>query len=179
MKVIAFVGMPASGKSEAASIIINSNALGINMGDIVREEIKKQGVEPTDSNLGKLATDLRKKNGMDFIAKQCVEKIKNNMANNIVIDGIRGIDEIEYFKKSLADDFTLIFINTPLKLRFERIQKRKRSDDTMKTIEDLCTRDNREIGWGLDKAMDIADIVIENTASLDELKQKMQKLNIF
>jgi dephospho-CoA kinase len=49
---------------------------------------------------------------------------------------------------------------------------RGRSDD-MQTIEELRIRDERELGWGLQEAMDVADIVIENTSTLEEFKKQI------
>jgi len=43
MKLIAFVGMPASGKSEAAAIAKKLDIPVVNMGDVVREETARQG----------------------------------------------------------------------------------------------------------------------------------------
>ena len=73
------------------------------------------------------------------------------------MDGTRNINEIEYFKKEFGNDFRLIAINTPFEIRFERVRKRARSDD-MNSMEELKRRDEREKGWGLDKAIEKADI---------------------
>jgi dephospho-CoA kinase len=60
-KILAFVGMPASGKSAAASILGESGIKVINMGDVIREEVVRRGLEPTDINVGGVGTDLRRK----------------------------------------------------------------------------------------------------------------------
>ena len=39
MKIIAFVGMPASGKSEAARIAAKMGIPVVNMGDVIRKEV--------------------------------------------------------------------------------------------------------------------------------------------
>ncbi|MCZ7397335.1 MAG: AAA family ATPase, partial [Candidatus Methanoperedens sp.] len=52
MKIIAFVGMPASGKSEASAMARALNIPIVNMGDVVREETAKRGLPPTDENIG-------------------------------------------------------------------------------------------------------------------------------
>ena len=60
-KILAFVGMPASGKSLAASILGESGIKVVNMGDAIREEVVRRGLEPTDTNVGGVGTDLRNK----------------------------------------------------------------------------------------------------------------------
>lgn len=175
MKLIAFVGMPASGKSEAAAIARSMGIPVVNMGDVVREETAKRDLPPTDDNIGGTGTELRRKEGMDVIAQRCVPKLRLLKSPVVVVDGTRNINEIEYFKNQFGSDFKLIAIHTPFDLRFERITKRARTDDMNKTGE-LKRRDEREKGWGLDKAIEKADVTIENTGSIEKFQKQIQEL---
>lgn len=175
MRIIAFVGMPASGKSEASAIARSLGIPVVNMGDVVREEAAKHGLAPTDRNIGGTGTMLRKKEGMDAIAQRCVPRIRKLDSRIVVIDGIRNIDEISHFKEQFGSDFMLVAIHTPPGLRLKRVQNRGRSDD-MESMGELEQRDEREKGWGLDKAIEMADITIENTSSLEEFQSKIKKL---
>lgn len=175
MKLIAFVGMPASGKSEASAVIRKMNIPVVNMGDIVREETARRGLPPTDENIGGTGTKLRNEEGMDAIAIRCVPRIHSIDSSIVVVDGIRNKEEISYFKKQFGSDFKLIAIHTPLETRFERVIKRARSDD-MCSIEELKRRDERERGWGLEKAIKTADITIENTYTIEKFQNEIKKL---
>jgi len=175
MKIIAFVGMPASGKSEAATIAKKLGIPVVNMGDVVREETARRGLPPTDENIGGTGTVLRQEEGMDAIAKRCVPKIRLIRTPVMVVDGTRNINEIEYFKKEFGNDFKLIAIHTPFDIRFERIRKRARSDD-MNSIEELKRRDEREKSWGLDKAIEKADTTIDNTETIKKFQEKIREL---
>jgi dephospho-CoA kinase len=174
MKLIAFVGMPASGKSEASAIARLAGIQVVNMGDIVREETAKRGLPPTDENIGGMGTKLRKEEGMDAVAKRCVPRIPLS-SPVVVVDGIRNIEEINYFRKTFGDDFKLIAIRTPFELRFERLKRRSRSDD-MSSIEELKRRDERERGWGLEKAIKMADVTIDNTDTVEMFRKQIQEL---
>ncbi|MCD4703974.1 MAG: flagellar hook-basal body complex protein FliE [Methanosarcinaceae archaeon] len=173
MKIIAFVGMPASGKSEAAHVVRNMGIDVVNMGNVIRKEVIRRGLEPTDANTGSVANDLRDKEGMDSIAKRCIPTIRDTGSNIVIIDGVRGIAEVECFKKEFGNDFTLISIDSPFELRFARVRKRGRSDD-MENINALRQRDEREMGWGMAEAIGIADFVIENTTDLDDFRQNIK-----
>lgn len=175
MKLIAFVGMPASGKSEAAVISRLSGIPVINMGDIVREETARRGLSPTGENIGGTGTALRQEEGMDAIAKRCVPRIRGLDSPVAVVDGIRNIDEVNYFKSQFGSDFKLIAIHSPFEVRFERVKKRARSDDTV-NIDELKRRDEREKGWGLDRAIKKADIVIMNTGSIEKFQTQIKEL---
>ncbi|WP_094227597.1 dephospho-CoA kinase [Methanolobus psychrotolerans] len=174
-KILAFVGMPASGKSEASSVLRRKGITVINMGDVIREEIVRRGLEPTDANTGGVGTDLREKEGRDAVARRCIPKIKDANEDFIGIDGVRSVAEVECFKKAFGNDFTLVSIESPLDSRFERVLSRQRSDD-MQDISALKTRDERELGWGMGEAMEIADIVIGNEGTLDEFREKITAL---
>lgn len=175
MRIIAFVGMPASGKSEASVIAQDRNIPVVNMGNVVREEAAKNGLPPTDENIGGTGTKLRNEEGMDIIARRCVPKIRKLDSNLIVIDGIRNIDEINHFKEQFGNNFMLVAIHTPLEVRLDRVKNRGRSDD-MTNISELEQRDEREKSWGLDKAIGMADITIDNTSTLPEFRSEIVKL---
>ncbi|SES79185.1 Dephospho-CoA kinase [Methanococcoides vulcani] len=169
MKIIAFVGMPAAGKSVASDVVKEENIDVVNMGDVIRDEVKARGLDPTDANTGGVANDLRDKEGMDAVAKRCVPKIEALGKDLVVVDGVRGIAEVIFFKEHFGEDFTLVFIDAPLKIRFERVSNRGRSDD-MTDIEALKVRDERELGWGLEEAIKVADITVENTDTIDAFR---------
>ncbi|MDK2938397.1 MAG: hypothetical protein PWQ51_561 [Methanolobus sp.] len=174
-KILAFVGMPASGKSEAASVLRQKGIIVINMGDVIREEVVRRGLEPTDANTGGVGTDLREKEGRDAVAKRCIPKIQATNEDFIGIDGVRSVPEVERFKEAFGSDFTLVSVDSPLEIRFNRVLARKRSDD-MKDISELKVRDDRELGWGMGEAMEIADVVVENNGTLDDFRDKIMAL---
>jgi len=175
VRVIAFVGLPLSGKSTAAKVAEEMGLPVVCMGDVVREEAKKRGLPLTDDVLGSVAQELREKEGMDAIAKRCIPVIreKGMDVGVVVVDGIRGMAEVERFRKEFGNDFILIAIEAPLELRFQRALKRGRSDD-VKSIEELRKRDERELSWNLGEAMKSADIVVENNSGLEEFKDKIK-----
>ena len=175
MKIIAFAGMPFSGKSEAVKIAKEKNIPVIRIGDIVWEETKKQGFKINDKNVGTIANNMRKKYGMDIWAKKTIDKIKKIKDMNIlVIDGIRNIEEIKTFKKKLGEDFLVIGLQVSDKIRYQRAIKRNRKDDS-KDLAKIKERDNREISWGLNKVITSADVIISNEGSLEELNNKINE----
>jgi dephospho-CoA kinase len=176
MKIIAFVGAPASGKTEAASMAKEMGIPVITMGDVVREELKKRDQPVNDANAGRIATELREAEGMDAIAKRCMPLVKNmekKKVKVIVIEGIRGIAEVEAFKGEFGADFILVRIEAPLNLRYERIKSRKREDDIL-SMEDFKGREEREKEWGMGEAMEKAAIVVNNEDSLPDWGEKIR-----
>ena len=176
MKIIAFTGMPCSGKSEAVEIAKNMKINVFRMGDMVWEEVKNRGFSLDDKHVGTIADQMRKEFGKDIWAKKTLEKItKFNELEHIVIDGIRNIEEIETFKKKLGKDFIVIAIIASDETRQKRCLKRGREDD-IKDAHDLKERDKRELNWGLGSVIASADIIIPNEGSVENFRNEIKKI---
>jgi len=182
-QVLAFVGAPAAGKTEAASVAREMGIPVITMGDVIRDELRRRGLSLNDENAGRIANELRECEGMDAIAKRCIPLIRGIEAAGaqkvkkkvIVIDGIRGIAEVKTFKKEFGTDFVLIRIDAPLILRYERIKRRGRGDDLL-SLEGFKEREERENRWGMGEAMNKADKVVKNEGSLEEFKDAIKRI---
>lgn len=172
MKVIAICGLPGSGKTTAIEAIEDLGII-VTMGDVVREEVKNRNLEPSGNNIGKIAKELREKYGPAIIAEKCVELIKRKNEKIIFIDGVRSISEVTVFRKYWT--FPIIAIIVDEEIRFKHLFERNRSDDP-KTLEDLKERDKREIEFGLDKVLEIAEYRIYNNSSIENLKKKTRKI---
>ncbi len=46
------------------------------MGEVIREELRKRGLSLNDKNAGRVANELREREGLDAIAKRCIPLIK-------------------------------------------------------------------------------------------------------
>jgi len=173
--VVAFVGYPASGKSEAARMAAELGIPVVCMGDVVRAEAQSQGLEPRDDVLGALASEMRKIEGMDAIARRCLALVEEKLSQNelVVVDGIRGIAEVQFFRQELGTQFRLVHIHSPFELRLVRNLARGRSD-ALSTREQLEGRDERERSWGLDEAIETADESIANEGSLESFKERVR-----
>jgi len=177
MKVIATAGMPGSGKGEALKYFKEKDISAIVMREVVQKEMEKKGIEVNNKNLREYATELRKKNGMDIVARMCLPLIKElaKKHETILIDGIRSFEEVKIFKKELTKDFVLIAIFASPKTRFERLKNRGENWD-MKTWEEFEWRDNVELSWGLRNSIALADFTIDNSGSLEDLNKRLDKI---
>ena len=169
LKVIGFVGMPASGKSEAATVAREMGIPVVVMGDIVRAHMHTMGVKINEKNVGLTANKLREEHGMDAIAKMCIPIIKSQKSNVVVIDGIRGYAEVVAYKNEFDENFKVIAIEASPELRYERAKKRARSDDVV-DYTSFKTKDDRELSWGLAEALNNADIRVLNEGPLEVLR---------
>jgi len=166
--------MPGSGKSTIVSAMKARGIEALNLGDGVRAEAKRRNLEPTGNNLGKLMLELREKNGPGAIATLLTEQIKNSQSKVIIVDGVRSTAEIEVLKN--VGSVKLLSIDASADTRYKFLSARGRSDDP-KTKKKFEERDNRELGVGIDKSIEIADETISNSnITLDELTERAYKV---
>ena len=172
--VVCLTGMPGAGKSTIVSKLKEQGYETFNLGDGVRAEAKRQNLEPTGENLGKLMLELRQKNGPGAVAQLIKESIQNSTHEIIIIDGIRSIHEINVLKET--GNVKLLAVNASSDTRFNFLSERKRSDDPL-TREKFEERDNREIGVGLQEIIELADQSIENNnVTIDQMADSAIKI---
>ena len=186
MKIIGFVGLPGSGKGEASQIARQHGLAVVVMGDVVRQEAARQGLEPTDQNLGLIGNALRAAEGPDAVAKKTFERAKASGMDVVVVDGLRSREEADFFRAHV-DEFHLVEICAPAKDRLKWLAARGRPDDPGKIIlpgkepdslaaAALEQRECREMGWGMCEAMKIADLKLRNDGSLDDFRKDVKRL---
>ena len=173
-RIFALVGMPGSGKTEATLILKDSIFSKVVMGDVIREEMKNKKIPINSKNMREFMIDLRKKEGMDIVARKCIRKIESLDSNIIIIDGLRNFEEVEFFKKNL-ESFKIIAVNTSSETRYKRLLARKREDDSL-DIELLKERDKKEISVGIGRVIEIADHIIDNEGTVEQLQKEFKKI---
>ena len=157
--IVCLTGMPGAGKSTVVAKLKDLDYQTISLGDGVRAEAKRQNLQPTGENLGKIMLELRQKNGPGAVAELIKTSIQNSSHKIIIIDGIRSIHEINVLKEAGA--VKLLAVKASPDTRFNFLSERQRSDDPL-TREKFEERDNREIGVGLEEIIELADETIEN-----------------
>jgi dephospho-CoA kinase len=177
LAVIGVVGLPGSGKTEVAKVAGKLDMPRVRMGDVVWEEVKKRGLELNEENVGAVAGELREKEGLDAIAKRCVPLIKKKGEDKkaVLVDGIRGKAEVEEFRRSFGEKFSLLTVKASEQTRFKRVSSRRREDD-ISSLEAFREKDERELSWGLDGAMNLADYTIVNEGTLEEFRQQAKEI---
>ena len=116
--LIGIVGMPGAGKTTAIDMILDLGASVVAMGDVIREEAKSRDLELTRKNLSNIMFSLREKEGPMVVAQRCIPKIDKAEEDIVIIDGLRSLEEVEFFKE-IYSNFEVILIHAKEKIRFE------------------------------------------------------------
>ncbi len=169
--VVGIAGMPGAGKATFNEIAKRKDFTVVVMGDEIREETKRRGLNSTPENIGKVMLQLRKEEGPAVVAKRCIPKIDNAKGKTVFVDGIRSLHEVEEFKRHFPN-FILIAVHSSPETRFQRLFRRKRSDDP-EGWENFLKRDLRELSVGLGDAIATADYLIVNEGTREEFAMKI------
>jgi dephospho-CoA kinase len=190
LRIIGIVGMPGSGKTEASEVARSMGLAVVVMGDVIRQEAARLGLEPTDENLGMVGNTLRAREGPGAVARRCLEGMEALGRELVVVDGLRSKDEVDLFRAN-SEEFHLIEIRASWESRADRVALRGRSDDSdgghgeiagasrnshKQTAEALERRASRETGWGIYEAIQEADLRISNDGSLVEFRRGVRDL---
>jgi len=174
MTVVAIVGLPGSGKTEAADVAEEMGLRRFSMGDAIRREVRRRGLSITDRNIAAVSTDLREKQGADAVARLCLDEFNIMGTDNVFIDGVRSWEEVQLFESELGSDFVVVHVVADFEIRLERIVSRGRSED-IESRDGLASRDRRELNWGLEEAFERADITVQNEDDLETFRESIRE----
>ncbi len=169
--VVGLAGMPGSGKS---LVVETARELGyaiVVMGDVIREETAKRGLELTPQNVGKVMLQLRAEGGVTVVAQKCIPKIEAQAGRKVLVDGLRSLYEVEAFKAHFAK-FSFVAVHASPETRFNRLFNRRRSDDPS-GWEVFRERDMRELSVGLGNVIAMAEQMIVNDNNGEKIKPKV------
>jgi dephospho-CoA kinase len=169
MKLFCVTGMPGAGKEEFAKVAEENGIKVIRMGDVVRAEAKNKGLEFSDENVGGLANYERLNRGYGIWAERTLPLLEGDV---VIVEGIRCPEEIEVFRsKTEQTDLEIVAIHSSPKTRWKRLLRRARKDDVI-SEEEFGKRDHRELRWGICSVIAVADHMIVNEGTLEDLRSK-------
>ena len=174
LRIVAVTGMPGAGKSTAAEALVKKGWMRVVMGDVIRTEARRRGLEPDAKSTGEVMKLLRQERGEAAVADLCLEAIGRSKSQNVVVDGIRSMVEVEAFSKKAK--VLLVAVHASSGRRFELLRERGRRDDPL-SRDMFDERDRRELGVGIGGAIALADEMISNQHTTpDRLEAEMTKV---
>ncbi len=174
--IIGVTGNYASGKDTVAEFLQEMNFYHVSFSDLLREELKNRRKKITRENLIDVGNELRVKHGKNILARRALKKVLDG--ENHVFTSIRNPGEVELLKK--REDFLLVNVTCPDKIRIGRIIQRNRENDP-KTLKELRKKEalensNNPHAQQLNKVADLARVTLVNDSTQKKLKQKVEKL---
>ncbi|MFH1621413.1 MAG: AAA family ATPase [Patescibacteria group bacterium] len=173
--IIGLVGLLGSGKGTAAKILEERyGAKVFRFSTILRDILDRLNIEKTRDNLMTLSEVLRHGFGDDVLAYALENDAVSANEDLVVIDGIRRLGDLAALEP--LPNFTLIAIDVPTDIRFERIKNRGENvGEKHLSREDFEKQEKLPTEITIPEVMARASVNIDNRGSLDDL---MIKINI-
>lgn len=171
--IIAIVGMPGSGKSEAGVFFKQKGIPVLRFGDVTDEGLKSQGLSLTQENEKPFRENLRKELGMAAFAIKMEPKITaaSETSEIVVLDGLYSWEEYLFLIEKFPKLSVLCLYAKP-EIRHNRLKNRS---ERPLSAEEARKRDIAEIG-GLNKGgpIAIADYLIKNEGTQEALQKELE-----
>ncbi len=169
VKLVGITGMPGAGKTTVSGFISSRGIPVLSMGDVIREKTVALGYKINRESQKVIVKKLREMYGEDAVAKLTFEKAKQLGVPVVVIDGIRSLAEVKYFKERVEEVMILGIHASPAR-RFKLLKERGRPDDP-RTFNEFVERDMLELGLGIGSVIALSDVMIVNEdITLDDLR---------
>jgi dephospho-CoA kinase len=172
--LIGLTGTYASGKGTIAKYLQKKGFAYFSLSDELRHIMEKEGIATTRENLIAAGKSIREKKGKGYLAELVLKKA----GEKAVVDSIRNEGEVRALRK--REDFTLVAVDAPIKIRFQRAKKRSRVGDP-ETFVDFRLKEQKEMssagaGQQIGKCMGLAEYKIINDSSKEKLYKKVEEM---
>lgn len=176
--IIGITGTDGAGKGTVVEYLVNEKGYAhYHARTLLLEEIERQGLEPTRANMRIVANQLRAEHGNDYIVQFFLARARERGDEHVVIDSLRTIAEAATLQ---AAGGILLAVDADQALRYERVQARRSSSDqvdfdTFKEQEEVEMNDPDPHGMQKQQVIAMADHVIENNSTIDELHEQVDQ----
>lgn len=173
---IGLAGEPGAGKDTVKEYLADrygAKTFGFSL--VLKDILDRLSLECSRSNFAGLAEALRGIFGENILSRSLVSDVEGSSVPMTVIDGIRKPGEFEELRK--LPNFHLIFVETDLKVRYERIKKRgTKTDDLTKTFEEFVCDHEHAADREVRNLKKEADIIIENNGGIEDLHMRVDEI---
>lgn len=173
-KIIAIVGMPGAGKSEAASFFHEKGMPVLRFGSVIEDGIKEEGLERTAETERYIREKIRKELGLAAVAIKILPKIQEALkgeVDTVILDGLYGWEEYVFLQEKVKE-LTLLCVYASPRVRYQRLHARAVRSFTS---EEARARDINELEkTNKGGPIALADYLIVNEDSKEDFSEKLE-----
>lgn len=179
MKVIGITGTIGAGKGAVVDYLVGSKGFKhFSVREYLVKEIQKRGMEVNRNSMVIVANDLRKTFSPSYLIEQLYKEAISS-GYDCVIESIRTPGEVNSLRK--VEHFILLAIDADRETRYKRIVCRGSETDNI-DFNTFVENENREMNsddenkQNIRKCIEMADLIIYNDGTLEELHSKIDSL---
>jgi dephospho-CoA kinase len=175
--LVGLTGTNGAGKTSGADYLKELGFRYLSLSDEIRLELADRNETPTRENLTRVGNELRARFGAAVLARRVMARLAEE--SDYVIDSIRNPSEVAALRE--LPGFGLVYFDAPLEERYRRAVER-RDERTPLSFEEFAEQEGREMEspdkttQQLRATFRLADETVVNSGSLDEMKEKLDRL---
>jgi dephospho-CoA kinase len=174
IKIVAFVGLPGSGKSTAVKYISEKQIPKVYFGSVILEAVSDAGLDINPKNEQYIREKIRTEKGDDVVISRIIDQINNLVdagQKRIIADGLFTWEEYKILKKSFPRELTVVAVVAPRRTRHRRLLERP--------VRPMTEQEAAQNDWSGIESLQrggpiaMADSYIINDGSIEDLYQKI------
>jgi len=174
--ILGIAGEMGSGKGTIAKHVVEEHKGSAHrFSTILRDILDRAYLEQSRDNMQTLSTILRKNFGEDLLAKSIYHDTKKDDHDIVIVDGVRRMADILYLEE--VPHFKLIYVETDIEVRYERIVKRgENSDDAKKSFSEFEKANQDESESQIRELKNYANYVVDNNGTFTDLYKQIENI---
>ncbi len=170
-QVIGIVGMPGSGKSTVSEILKDKyGAFRIHTHDFIKNFLKGRGIRVDGESMIMASLYIWLDYGdiplIDWVQRQIIAK----KPKLVVLDSLRTMEEVRYFKARYGKRFILLAVVSPSQKRHSWLKKRMPNITEL----ELRIRDREELRLGVGDLIANADYYLDASGSVENGTKQLE-----
>jgi len=172
MNIIGVSGTNGAGKDSVCEFLANQhNWFFVSVSQLLRDELKRQGVPTDRKNTSALSAQWRKQYGLGVLVDKAVEAYASQKKDyaGLVISSLRNPGEADEVHRLGGK---VVWVDAEPKMRYQRITSRNRGTEDNKSFEEFLTEEQAEMNHSGHQATlsmqgvkDKSDIFIDNNSN--------------
>jgi len=173
--VVGLAGSMGSGKTLACDHLKKTcSASQYRFSQVLMDLLARLHMPNTRENLQILGASLRREFGADVIINALKHDLEKDSSKIMTIDGVRFVNEVEMIKQ--FPHSLVIFLEAPVEVRYGRCVARGEKGEGTITFEQFLESEKKETEKHTAEIKAIADKVIDNSGTKEELYRKIDKI---
>jgi dephospho-CoA kinase len=174
--ILGLAGEMGSGKGTVAKhVTLEHKGSAHRFSTLLRDVLDRIYIDQSRDNLQKLSTMLRKNFGEDLLSKSMYHDTHKDEHEIVIVDGVRRMSDIEYL--SQVPYFKLVYIDSDVQTRYERVTKRgENPDDAKKTFEEFNRDNEDESESQIRELKNYANYVVDNNGTFADLYKQIENI---
>ncbi|MGH2469858.1 MAG: hypothetical protein ACRDGF_07275, partial [Chloroflexota bacterium] len=158
--------------------------VSVSLSDELRAAVRERGLSTDRPNLRAVGHELRMTQGHGVLAERVLARLDAETGATVaLIDAIRTPAELQLLQRRRRDSLTLVAVGATEDVLVRRLRSRGRSGDDELTAEGARAllqaemgRDEPEYGFNVAACIALADVTIDNSGSLEDLRGALTQL---